>query len=104
MAERRPRPRVFVVEDQDPIRELLRLHLDAAGFDVDECPDGVQALRILRERPFDLIVLDVMLPGLDGVSLCRSVRGGGPNADRPILMLTARDTVVVGIGSNCGSP
>jgi DNA-binding response OmpR family regulator len=92
MAERSPRRRVLVVEDEEPIRELLRLHLDAAGFDVEECPDGVRALRLLRERSFDLIVLDVMLPGLDGVSLCRSVRGGGPNADRPIIMVTARDT------------
>jgi DNA-binding response OmpR family regulator len=80
-----------IVEDERPIRELLHLHLDAAGFQVDECVEGTGALRLLRQQAFDLIVLDVMLPGLDGVSVCRSVRSGGPNAEAPILMVTARD-------------
>lgn len=87
-----PRRRVLVVEDELPIRELLRLHLDLAGFDIEEVGDGRVALERARAARFDLLVLDIMLPGIDGVSLCRAVRAGGPNAAMPILMLTARDT------------
>jgi DNA-binding response OmpR family regulator len=83
--------RALIVEDERPIRELLRLHLQAAGFDVQACVEGTAALRVLREDAFALIVLDVMLPGLDGVSICRAVRAAGPNTASPILMVTARD-------------
>ncbi len=85
------RRRVLVVEDERPIRELLRLHLDLAGFVIDETGDGRDALARTRAAAFDLLILDVMLPGLDGVSLCRAVRADGPNRETPILMLTARD-------------
>lgn len=90
MPEPTPR-RALVVEDDPAIRELLRLHLDLAGFTLDEAEDGRRALELTRQSTFDLILLDVMLPGLDGVTLCRAIRGGGPNADTPILMLTARE-------------
>jgi DNA-binding response OmpR family regulator len=50
-----------------------------------------QALDRARSAPFDLVLLDVMLPGLDGVSVCRAIRSAGPNVDTPILMLTARE-------------
>ena len=83
--------RVLVVEDETAIRELLRLHLELAGFSLEETGDGRHALETARARPFDLILLDVMLPGLDGVSVCRAIRKDGPNQDTPILMLTARD-------------
>jgi len=83
--------RVLVVEDEAPIRELLRLHLGLNGFHVDEAADGRAALNRSRNTPFDLLILDLMLPGLDGVSLCRAIRNDGPNADAPILMITARD-------------
>ena len=85
------KPKALVVEDDAAIRELLRFHLDLAGFTIDEAGDGRQGLDRARAEPFALILLDVMLPGLDGISLCRAVRGGGPNAATPILMLTARD-------------
>jgi two-component system, OmpR family, response regulator len=81
----------LVVEDDFAIQELLRLRLEAAGFEVQTCVEGTGALRLLQKEPFDLVVLDVMLPGLDGVSICRAVRLGGPNASSPILMVTARD-------------
>ncbi|HKB12520.1 MAG TPA: response regulator transcription factor [Vicinamibacterales bacterium] len=84
--------RVLVVEDEAPIRELLRLHLSIAGFGVDEIHDGTTALARLRAERYDLVMLDLMLPGLDGITLCRAVRSQGPNAATPILMLTARDT------------
>jgi two-component system, OmpR family, alkaline phosphatase synthesis response regulator PhoP len=82
---------VLVVEDDSAIRELLRLHLDLAGFTIDEAEDGRQALDLARSTPFDLLLLDVMLPGLDGVSVCRAIRTSGPNVNTPILMLTARE-------------
>jgi DNA-binding response OmpR family regulator len=91
MASVTSRRRVLVVEDERPIRELLRLHLDLAGFEIDETGDGRDALDRTRAAAFDLLILDVMLPGLDGVSLCRAVRAEGPNKETPILMLTARD-------------
>jgi DNA-binding response OmpR family regulator len=84
--------RALVVEDELPVRDLLRLHLELAGFEVEESADGRDALRRLRENVYNLVILDVMLPGLDGVSLCRATRTGGPNVSTPILMLTARDT------------
>src|SRR5262245_37088266 len=82
---------VLVVEDDASIRELLRLHLDLAGFAIDEAEEGRKALDRARADLYDLVLLDVMLPGLDGVSVCRAIRSGGPNVDTPILMLTARD-------------
>jgi DNA-binding response OmpR family regulator len=85
------RRRVCVVEDEGPIRELLRLHLGLAGFVVDEIADGTLALERARATRFDLMLLDVTLPGLDGVTLCRAIRDGGANVDTPILMVTARD-------------
>jgi DNA-binding response OmpR family regulator len=85
------RHRAFVVQDERPIRELLRLHLGLAGFAVDEIADGTLALERARATPFDVMLLDVMLPGLDGVTLCRAIRDGGANVDTPIVMVTARD-------------
>jgi DNA-binding response OmpR family regulator len=102
MAEPPPRPRALVVEDEAPIRELLRVHLDTAGYDVHESGNGAHALRLLREERFDLVVLDVMLPGLDGVSVCRALRASGPNSDSSVLMVTARDgesDTIVGLES-----
>ena len=84
--------RALVVEDELAIRELLRLHLQLAGFELDEVGNGRVALDRAREKPFDVILLDVMLPGLDGVMLCGAIRAAGPNKATPILMLTARDT------------
>ena len=88
-----PRKRqVLVVEDEAAIRELLRLHLSLGGFDVTEVTDGIRALDLGRSTRFDLIALDVMLPGIDGITLCRAYRIQGANAATPILMLTALDT------------
>jgi len=86
------RRRILIVEDEAPIRELLRLHLTLAGFDIDEVAEGTAALERARTDRFDLIVLDVMVPGLDGITLCRAIRSQGVNMASAILMLTARDT------------
>jgi len=88
----KPPRRVLIVEDEAPIRELLRLHLSLAGFGVDEIGDGAAALDRLRAERYDLVVLDLMLPGLDGITLCRAIRAQGPNVATPLLMVTARDT------------
>jgi DNA-binding response OmpR family regulator len=90
MTERKRR--VLIVEDEPPIRELVRFHLALAGFDVAELNDGAAALERARATAFDLVVLDIMLPGLDGITLCRALRSDGANVTTPILMVTARDS------------
>lgn len=93
--------RVLVVEDDASIREVTALGLRRAGFRVDTAADGPTALAAWRSRPADLIVLDVMLPGLDGFQVCREIRR---SSQVPILMLTARtDTIDVVVGLECGA-
>jgi DNA-binding response OmpR family regulator len=82
--------RVLLVEDDPHIRELVELHLKLEGLTVVPNGDGNEALALARSEPFDLIVLDLMLPGLDGVTVCRAIRRDSRNTDVPILMLTAR--------------
>jgi DNA-binding response OmpR family regulator len=85
-----PSVRVLVVEDEPNIRELVCLHLRHEGYVCEALADGQTALFRAQAERFDLMVLDLMLPGLDGLSLCRAVRNGTSNADVPILMLTAK--------------
>jgi len=82
--------RVLVVEDDRAIRELITLHLKLEGYGVVPSADGAEALRLARSEPFDLIVLDIMLPGLDGISVLGAIRRDSANRATPILMLTAR--------------
>ena len=82
--------RVLVVEDDPAIRELVTLHLKLEGYGVVPSAEGTEALRLARAERFDLIVLDIMLPGLDGISILSAIRRGSLNQDTPILMLTAR--------------
>jgi len=82
--------RVLVAEDEAHIRELVSLHLGLEGWDVLEAATGQAALDRLRAEPVDLVVLDIMLPALDGITVLRAMRRGGPNADTPVLLLTAR--------------
>ena len=70
----KPRRLALIVEDDPAIRELIRLHLSLAAFDVTELGDGTRALALGRSTRFDLIVLDLMLPGIDGITLCRDSR------------------------------
>src|SRR5579872_2679854 len=83
-------PRVLVVEDEPNIRELVCLHLGLEGYSCEGVGDGREALKRAEHDRYDLLVLDVMIPGLDGLSLCRAVRNGKVNHDVPIMMLTAR--------------
>jgi DNA-binding response OmpR family regulator len=90
MVQPRPRSHALLVEDEEAIRDLVGFHLDLAGFDYTAVPDGHDALRLAREREFDVIILDVVLPRVDGITLCQAIRRDGPNREVPILMLTAR--------------
>jgi DNA-binding response OmpR family regulator len=85
-----PRPTVLVVEDEQNIRELVCLHLGLENYECVQSADGEGALKLARSRHFDLVILDVMLPGLDGVTVCRAIRRESENPDVPVLMLTAR--------------
>jgi two-component system response regulator MprA len=82
--------RILVIEDDERILKFLRRGLAYEGYLVDTASDGESGLRIARDQPPDLVILDWMLPGLDGIEVCRRLRGGGPV---PILMLTAKDNV-----------
>ena len=81
---------VLVVEDEQNIRNLVCLHLGMEGYECVPVGDGTDAMRVASEKAFDLIILDLMLPGIDGIAITRAVRRDGPNQDVPILMLTAR--------------
>ena len=83
-------PRVLVVEDNADIRELIRHYLDRAGYTVDQLTTGTDVLPHVRETPPDLIVLDLMLPGMDGLLVCQTLRRDPTVAHLPIIMLTAR--------------
>jgi DNA-binding response OmpR family regulator len=85
-----PHARVLVVEDEPHIRDLVAMHLKLEGLVPVTVGDGNEALRYARSEPFDAIVLDLMLPGLDGITVCRAIRREPTNGDVPILMLTAR--------------
>lgn len=92
---------LLVVEDDASIREVTALGLRRAGFRVRTAADGREALAAWRANDLDLIILDVMLPGLDGLQVCREVRR---SSQVPILMLTARtDTIDVVVGLECGA-
>jgi DNA-binding response OmpR family regulator len=82
--------RALVVEDDADIVELLTHYLSADGFTVEAAADGRRALAVLRQGDFDLIVLDLQLPGLDGLKVCAEVRRDARLRDVPIVMLTAR--------------
>ncbi|MDH7498309.1 MAG: response regulator, partial [Syntrophomonadaceae bacterium] len=90
--------RILVVDDELPIVELVKFNLEKEGFQVDVAHDGLSALRAVEAARPDLVVLDIMLPNLDGLEVCRRLRRSPEFGDIPIIMLTAKgeeiDTVV----------
>jgi len=82
--------RVLIVEDEPNIRELVAFHLGLEGLQVVEAENGDAALRLVQTEAYDLFVLDLMLPRVDGLTVCRAIRRDSRNGDAPILMLTAR--------------
>jgi two-component system response regulator MtrA len=93
--------RILLVEDDPSIREVTAIGLDAAGFAVTTAVDGVEGIERFRADAFDLVLLDVMLPRLDGYEVCRQIRR---TSTVPVVMLTARgDTMDVVIGLEAGA-
>ncbi len=86
-----PEHRVIVIEDSQEIAELVRLHLSDIGLQVEVCHDGDEAASRLSENDYDLVILDIMLPGRDGLELCRQIREDDSRYT-PILMLTSRSS------------
>jgi two-component system response regulator MprA len=91
MAASDPASRVLIAEDDRSVRESLILALGVEGYDVEAVNDGVQALEAVARQEADVIVLDIMMPNLDGLTACRRLRAG--SCRTPILMLTARHEV-----------
>lgn len=85
------RPHIVVIDDDEKITSLLRRSLAFEGYEVTTAPNGQEGLRILQGRHADLVVLDVMMPQLDGWEVCRRLRTAGIHS--PVLMLTAKDDV-----------
>jgi two-component system, OmpR family, response regulator MprA len=83
--------RLLVVDDDPSVREALALVLDLHGFEVSTAVDGREAIRTLAVAPPDAVILDVLMPGLDGLEVCRRIRATGDRT--PVLMLTARTEV-----------
>jgi len=93
--------RVLLVEDDDVIREATQLALERNGFTVDVAGDGLTGLDTFRERQPDVALLDIMLPGMNGVSLCRQIR---EESQTPVIMMSARaDPVDVVLGLEAGA-
>ena len=86
-SEDRGRMKILIVEDEEGIRELISLYLTREGYDAVAVGDGERALDLLERDTFDLVILDLMLPGIDGFTVCRRIR---EIAKTPIIMLTAR--------------
>lgn len=85
-------PRLLLVEDETSLALTLSDRLRAEGYDVEVCATGESALELLEDRPVDLVILDLMLPGIDGLEVCRELRRRG--LQLPVLMLTAKSEIV----------
>jgi len=85
--------KVLVIDDEENIIEFIRLGLRYEGFQVESAPDGEQGIIAAQRINPDLIILDLMLPGIDGLEVCRRLRSNPTTKDIPILMLTAKDEV-----------
>lgn len=93
--------RILIVDDEEPMRELLRIYLEAEGYVTGSSCDGEEALHKLQQEPYDLILLDLMMPKYDGFDVCKMIRS---KSTIPIIMLTAReDTVDKVVGLKIGA-
>ena len=84
-----PAPRILVVDDDQTIREMVRIILEAAAFDVGEANDGVDGLMQVEAFKPDLILLDLMMPGLDGYTVCRTLKEEPATRAIPVIVFTA---------------
>jgi DNA-binding response OmpR family regulator len=93
--------RIVVVEDEEDIRELIEYHLTREGYKVTAVADGERGLATINREVPDLVLLDLMLPGIDGLEICREIRSGEKTKHIPVLMVTAKTEeadVVLGLG------
>jgi len=79
--------KILIVDDEERIREMIREYTSLEGFDIDEASNGVEALSLFKENTYTIVILDVMMPKMDGWSVCREIR---KTSQVPIIMLTAR--------------
>jgi len=92
--------KIFIIEDEKEIGDLLELYLKKEGYDVQKAQDGETGFRRISKEPFDLLILDLLLPNLDGLEICRMIRSQRQNVQLPIIMVTAKGEVadrVVGL-------
>ena len=82
--------KVLVVDDAEHIVELIKFNLESEGYEVIPAYDGKEALKYMQDQKFDLILLDLMLPGIDGIEICRRLRSNLKTKDIPIIMITAK--------------
>lgn len=80
--------KILIVDDEEQIRNILRMYLVREGYEISEAEDGEKGLKLFYEKPFDLVILDVMLPKTDGWSILREIK---KYTETPVIMLTARD-------------
>jgi two-component system, OmpR family, alkaline phosphatase synthesis response regulator PhoP len=90
--------KVLIVEDEADIAQLVKLYLEKEGFHTNVAKSGVEALKLVKSEPPDLLILDLMLPEIDGIEVCKKIRNAPDTALLPIIMLTAKaeesDTIV----------
>lgn len=79
--------RILVVDDEEHIRTIIKKYADFEGYAVEEAENGMQAVELCREKEYDLVIMDIMMPELDGFSACREIR---KHSDVPVIMLSAR--------------
>ena len=96
------RTRIVVVEDEPDILEILGYNLRREGYEVQSAPDGTSGLSLIRREKPDLVLLDLMLPGIDGLEICRTLKNSSETADTLIIMVTAKgeeSDIVLGLGA-----
>src|SRR4249920_2254969 len=86
------KPRVLIVEDHPLIAELVETRLRIEGMQPVKCPGGREALALVGTEPFDLVILDIMMPDVDGYEVLRHIRGTPATATLPVIFLTAKST------------
>ncbi|MBF9014475.1 MULTISPECIES: response regulator [unclassified Oceanispirochaeta] len=92
--------KLLIVEDEADIRELISFNLEMSGYEVEKARDGEEGLALAKGGDFDLIILDLMLPGMDGLKVCSQLRKDPSTATVPVIMLTARsedDDIISGL-------
>lgn len=82
--------KILIVDDEEHIRELIKFNLKKEGYDIEVAVNGSEAIKIIKEIKFDLILLDLMLPEIDGLEVCKEIRRNENTADIPVMMITAK--------------